>query len=70
MPGVKENTDILYDLEKKEVLAEDIGIVYGPPFGFEPLGPSWYYGPFLGPNGIGFIEYKSFFFQHDKHKEK
>lgn len=69
VPGVKQNTDILYDLEKKEVLVEEIGIIYGPPFGFEPLGSSEYYGPFLGPDGISFIKYKSFFFQHSKNKE-
>lgn len=33
VPGVKENTDILYDLEKKEALAEGKSVGYGPPWG-------------------------------------
>lgn len=64
VPGVKQNTDILYDLEKKEVLAEGTRMVYGPPFGFEPLGPSWYYGrakPGEGVDGYSVRKYYEFF---------
>ena len=69
--GVKIKTDIFYDIEAKEVLAEETKIGYGPPWGVDwGQGPTWYDGPFLGPKGISFIVYKSFFFQHDKHEEK
>lgn len=45
VPGVKENTDILYDLEKKEVLAEGKSVGYGPPWGVNwGQGPTWYRG--------------------------
>lgn len=61
---VERRQDILYDMKRKEVLAEETKIVYGPPFGFEPLGPSWYYGrakPGEGVDGYSVRKYYEFF---------